>query len=265
MAAGFKFDIRVDRREMDAALKRLYVFSKWAPAKLVNHAAYRSNQKAVWYAPTVKKETIATELNAASTLTLIKSGKRFRRQNTARTASFGNLGNLARVAKNAGVPLLALIIQSRAPKHPSPWKGVSRAQGAAAMLEKMRRILGARQKSRAYFKACFATVRDAFKRAAGGKIPFSDEKSRGSGTVASMRRDLGRIAKVKPATKAQGFKALATFEIISPRHDLEGAIYKHAAPALQRGMDEEAAFLLKKSYELELRNFCKAAGIRTAG
>ena len=265
MADAFKFNIRVDRREMDAALKRLYLFSKHTPAKLVNQAAFRSNQKAVWYAPTVAKETIATELNTAATLAKGKSGKRFRRQNTARTASFGNLGNLARVSANAGVPLLALIIQSRAPKHPSPWKGVPRAQGAANMLEKMRRVLGARQKSRAYFKACFATIRDAFKRAAGGKIPFSDEKSRGSGTVKSMARDLGRIANVTPARESQGYKASATFEIISPRHDIKNAIYKHAAPALQRGMDEEAAFLLKKSFEFELRNTCKFLGIKTQG
>lgn len=260
------FSIKVDHREMDAALKRLYLFSKWAPAKLVNHAAYRSNQKAVWYAPAVTAATIATELNQAVELRRIKSGKRFARGK--KQNAFGNLGNLARTEVNQSVPLLALIIQARSgpgKSHRSPWAGVTRAIGAANMIEKMRKVYGARQKSRAYFKACFATVRDIFKKAAGNKIPFSDSASRGSGTVNSMARDVGRIANATPATEAQGYKARAIWEIISPRHDIKQAIFKHAQPAIQRGMDEEARFLLKKSFELELRNFCKSAGIKTSG
>ena len=257
------FSIRVNRREMDIALSRLRIFSNQLPSKLVNQAAYRVNQKAVWYVKTVSRETIATELNQAMPLKLIKSGKKFSR-NKAAKSTFGNLGNLAKEESYAGIPLLALIIQARAKKgHPSPWKGVSRAIGAKKMLEKMQQVYGARQKSRAYFKACFATIRDAFKRAAGGKIPFSTGISRGSGTQKSMARDLGRIANVTPATSGQGKKARAIFEIISPRHDIKDAIFKYAQPALQRGFDEEAAFLLKKSFELETRQFCRDAGIKT--
>jgi hypothetical protein len=257
--------IKVNDSKMKAAIRRLSAVSSKLPSELVNQKAYRIAQKAVWYSPAVSKETIATELNAAVELVKEKSGKRFSRSQKGKVI-FGNLGNEAKDDANNTVPLLALIIQARAKKKggkPSPWKGVNRQEGARRMLEAMRKVYGARQKSRAYFKACFATIRDIFQSASKGRLPFSNPSSRGSGTVASMARDRGRIADGTPASVGGFRKAIAQFWIVSPRHDLKAAIYKHAQPALQRAFDEEAGDTWKHALETEYKNACKIAGIRT--
>ena len=164
-----------------------------------------------------------------------------------------------------GPPLLALIIQARAGRRgkDSPWKGVSREEGAQRMLDAMRQVFGARMKSRGFFKAAFATLRDTFRQAAGNRVPFSDSSSRGSGTQTSMKRDAGRIAKGSPATATQGARASARFQIISPRHDIKAAIYQYAQPVLQAAFDEEAAWIYQKAAELEYKQAAKLSGIRT--
>jgi hypothetical protein len=260
MANDYTFT--VDDREFKDALRRLSNASTKSLSELVNQKAYYINRRAVWYAPEVSKETISTELNQAIPLTLIKSGKRFSRSKSLKSV-FGAVGNLAKVEAYRNVPLLALIIQARARNgKSSPWAGKTRAAGAAAMLTAMQRVYGARQKSRAYFKAAFATCRDVFRNATKKPLPSSDSGSLGSGTTKSISRDRGRIGDAKPATRGQ--KPIATFWIVSPRHDLKEAINTYATPALQRAFDEEAGDTWRKAIELEYKEQCAFLGIKTS-
>jgi len=238
---------------MKEAIRRAFITGSKSRKELVNQKSHRILQKAVWYAPTVSKETIERELGMEKMNldVFTKKGVLSKAKKHMKAYFFGeNIDD---------VPLLALIIQSRHRK-PSPWKGVDRAEGARRMLEAMRRVYGARQKSRAYFKACFATARDVFKNAL-KKLPMSDPASRGSMTQGSMARDRGRIADATPATERN--PAIAKFWIVSPRHDRNDALGKHAAPALQRVYDEAAESTWRHSIEKEYKEACRLAGIRT--
>ncbi len=255
MAGGVSF--KFDMSEMNESLRRLTVVSDKLPSELVNQKSWRIFQKATWWMKAVEKETIQQELGASAALELVKlKSGRFSRSKKNIRQFFGQ-GN-----GTGDFPLLAAIIQSRAGKggKPSPWKGVDRATGANRMLDEMRKVYGARQKSRGYFKACFATLRDVFKQAS-GKLPFSSASSRGSGTVASLARDRGRIADGNPAAKNSSV-ATASFWIVSPKHDIKNALDKHAALILQRAIDEEASSTAQHAAEKEYRGAIAALGIK---
>jgi hypothetical protein len=127
------------------------------------------------------------------------------------------------------------------------------------MLKAMQRVYGARQKSRAYFKAAFATCRNVFMQFM-KKRPMMDFRTKV--TTDSIARDKGRIADAKPAMRGQ--RPIATFWIVSPRHDLKAAIDQYATPALQRAFDEEAGDTWQKAFELEYKEACALIGIRTS-
>lgn len=252
-AVNFQFD----SSELNAALRRAYLTTDKLPADLVNQKGWRIFQKATWYMPQVSAATIAGELGAGVNLRLLKSGKRKGQFARNKKVNFFGVGE----SRTEGVPLLALIIQARTRKSGkrSPWYGVDRATGAQQMRDEMKKIYGARQKSRAYFKACFATIRDVFRRVS-NSLPLSDPNSRGSGTVASLARDRGRLADARPAVSRAAF-ARADFWLVSPRHDLKDAISKHAAPVLQRAFDEEASETWNHAIQKEYIQALRAVGI----
>lgn len=247
--------------ELNSALKRLAVVSNKTPAELVNQKGYRIFQKAVWWMKAVEKETIEKELGAAAATQLVrtKSGRFSRAKKNVRTFFGQGAGN------QENFPLAAAIIQSRSGRNckSSPWKGVDRATGAQRMLDAMRKLYGARLKSRAYFKATFATIRDVFRNSTKKSLPFSDPNSRGSGTKQSLARDKGRIADAKPAASRGSF-AKADFWLVSPKHDKKDALDKYAAPVLQKAFDAEAGDTWKRAVEEEYKQAIKALGIKVS-
>ena len=262
-------NLHIDDVEFQEALRRLAMVSPKTCCELVNQKAYRITQKAVWYSPQVSEAKIAADLGAVRVQGNVLIGKRGRGKGLRVSMAASNITNVftqiegqRTQGENTGVPVLALIIQARAGFDKggklkfSPWYGKSRAAGAAAMAAAMLRVYGARQKSRAYFKACFATARDIFKLAC--RKPTSPDIN---GTIIkSQARDRGRLADGKPALD----KPIATFWITSPRHDLKEAIYKYAQPALQRAFDEEAGDTWRHAIELEYKEECAILGIKTS-
>lgn len=245
--------IKFDGREMDAALKKLALVSDKLPSELVNQKSYRIFQKSVWGMKAVEKSTIDRELGAtpAQLLKKLKSGKYSRAKKNIR--QFFGQGD----GDSEGFPLAAAIIQARAGRSgkPSPWKGVDRATGAQAMLDAVRKMYGARQKSRAYFKATFATIRDVFKRAGAKKgLNIGNENVRGANAQ-------GRIADAQVAPKNKA-TATAKFWLESPKHDIKDALEKYASPVLQSAMDTEANSTAQHADEIEFKNVIKALGIR---
>jgi hypothetical protein len=237
--------IKFDMRELNNALGSLAVVSDKLPSELVNQKSYRVFQKSVWGMKAVEKETIQSELgaSAAHVLVKLKSGK-FSRSKKHIQQFFGE-----GAGQTEGLPLLAAIIQSRAGKggKPSPFKGKTREAGIAAMKEAMQAVFNARIRSRAFFKATFATLRDIFK----------------GSTAGNLEQAKGRIADALPARKGMA-KAKAEFWLVSPKHDIKDALDKYAAPVLQAAMDEEAGETWKHEAELEYKQAIKALGIKVS-
>lgn len=253
--------------EMDAALTRLYYVSDKTAAELVNDKGQAIFRKCVWGMKVVEAATIKEELEASAATELVLVGKRGVGKGLRYSRAKKNIKMFFGDSSGKGFPLLAAIIQSRAGKPGSgklsPWYGVSRAEGAKRMLDAMRKVYGARQKSRGYFKACFATIRDVFRSASTRQLPFSDPASRGSGTVASLARDRGRIADATPATGRSGL-AIAKFWLVSPRHDLKDAMREHAEPVLQAAFDSEAGHTWERAIEEEYKEAAKLVGFRVS-
>lgn len=246
-------NIKFDSREIQQALKRLSFVSDHMPGELVNQKSYRIFQKCVWGMKAVKKETIERELGASAAMQLVKlkSGKYSRSKKNIQI--FFGQGD----SEQENFPLAAAIIQARARKSgkSSPWAGVSRAEGAEKMLEAVRKLYAGRQKSKAYFKATFATIRDIFKRKTRKRgLSIGNEAVAGPDGQA-------RIANAVPA-KETGSNAVSTFWLESPKHDIKDAIEQYAAPVLQEAMDKEADSTAEHAAELEYKQAIRAFGIK---
>jgi len=236
--------------------------------------------------PKTPVEKIDSELNVAVALQNKKNGNGFLKGKNFQTSNrmFGNLTNLTSKApfyKN--VPLLALIINARVnpasdynkrtggvfARAESPFKGKSRAAGATAMLEAMRRVLSARHSSTGFFKVCAKAVWLIFKDATTSsplRRPPSDlamgsEALPGSGKVS---KNIGRIAGGTVATSIRD-NARASFWVAATEPDTKGtpggAIYRIAQPVWQRAVDEVSAKQMQVALEM-YSNAAAESGIR---
>jgi len=239
--------------QLHAALRRLSIATGKLPAQVINRAVMSIAIRAQSRMPVTGPETIRGSLEAIKTPIVLKSGKVSK---SKKTTSFSASGKAT--GKNAGVPLLALIIQARSnpgytgfwKRAESPWKGKDRAAGAAAMLATMRRHLSVRLSSRGFFKACAGTVKALYGRATG----------KATGRLAA------RIGKLAGGTIATGnTNAKATFWVTATRPDTKSnrdALRKIAQPVWQEALDHEAAFVLKKAAEAEYKAAARALGFR---
>ena len=149
---------RVRSDEFDRTLKQYAALSEKTPAEICDKKAYFILRRAIWHTHKADIDEMREKLGESKAMELhkIKSGKRFSRSKKNIKSFFG-VGE-----GKQGVPLLAMIIQARA-KHggkASPWKGVSRAVGAAQMLEKMRQVNASLAPSIA--RTCLASFQRAF-------------------------------------------------------------------------------------------------------
>lgn len=170
---------------------------------------------------------------------------------------------LAAVVVPGGGPTGAMIINSRVgsdgfwSRGSSPFKGVSREEGARKMLEEVRNMTRARVRSRGYFKVTAAVVMQVFKRAMGSKAPSAASE----GTSVSKR--IGKLADGRPAT-GRG-RAIATFWVSGTRPDdkeAKSAIFKVAEPVWQEALDHERQFLVEKANELDYKQAIRLAGLK---
>jgi hypothetical protein len=236
----------------NAALKRLYKASNENASDIVNRKSYRILQKAVWYSPKADAGGISRSLgeHKAMTLVKLKSGRWSRAKKNIRSFFDSDSGE--------GAPLLALIIQARVSKgksSSSPWKGVPRAEGATRMLAAMQNVFGARIRSIGYFKHAFGSARDIFKRACkSSKLP--------PGRDAEVPSKNNRLSNVAVAA-GKNSHASSKFSVSGTTHDHREALFRYGEPALQRAFNEEGADTWKRALELEYREMCRVAGIKT--
>lgn len=224
---------------LDAAVRERVKLLGRTPAQVVNTAAY-------WIAVNTKNDVpfadpgrINTDLAVATNPVILKSGAVGKRKKTTFGAGRGN------------APLAALIIQARANpnyrgpwKGPSPFKGVSREEGARRMRQAMFRLLRARRSSSKFFRVGWVQAIRALK-------PFSVNRFRAdSGSAFDRSERYFQFTELGRGTPAQeGFTAFATIENLigthpSPLSDSQNAaLHRLTIPSLERAMYREAALM----------------------
>jgi hypothetical protein len=223
MADEFKWD----QRQFDRTLAEYLQVSKKTLAEIVNTKAYYIARKALWFTPKANAGKIRTDLGEAKAVRLVKLKSGRWSHNQRNTITFFGSGGSAK-----GVPLLALIIQKRRrlAGHPSPWKGVTRAAGAAAMLQAMREAFISRLHSIAFLKAGWLpSIRTM--------APVADKTG---GLPAIDTRQVGR-PKGEAVIAQPGLNPIAKIiNHASTRRDRRAALVRYGAPALQQAFDDEA-------------------------
>ena len=258
-------NINFDATELNQALAKMAVVGDKLPSELVNQKGQFIFSRAAKNMKSVQRETIQTELgaSAAQVLVKLKSGRFSRAKKHVRT--FFSAGD-----SDSEMPLLAAIIQARSKRSgkPSPWKGVDRATGGKMMLEAMQKVYSARQKSRAYFKRCFAVAREIYRRRPKEIVKFDaaklfSEKITEVFEVGDLMERAGKMADVTLAKKDEP-RAVSTFWIKSTERDTKDALDKYAAPVLQAAVDAEAESTFEHAAEREYKDAIKAFGIKVS-
>jgi hypothetical protein len=243
--------------EFTRTLNQYAGLTKKTPSEICDKKSYYIIRRAIWHTHKADIEEMREQLGETKAMELhnIKSGKRFSRSKK-NIKSFFSTG-----AGDQGVPLLAMIIQKRAghSSKGSPWKGVSRASGAARMLEAMRHVWNARARSIAFIKSCWIPARELFKGRAGGGgrgLPPSEGAAIGGPKVIGVPKGGGTPASVVWKAKAVFWNSAST------KRDHKGAVFQYGEPALQQAFDEETADTMRE-VERRLKEHAQACGIRT--
>jgi hypothetical protein len=255
MPGGLTF--KVDLSRFTPLLWRYAALSSHTPAYVVNKKGYYVSRRAIWYTHKADPAKVREELGEHKAQMLIKTKRGRWSHSKKNIKSVFDVG-----AGKEGAPLLALVVQAQRKRAglASPWKGKSRLAGAAAMLDELRKVSGARLRSIAFIKSGFIEARDIFKRLVGGGGK--------SGLPPSEGAAIGGPKRVGPSSKGgatpahDGWNARATlWNSADARHDRRASLFKYAEPGLQRAIDEEMAST-EKEVEDRLRKDAKACGIR---
>jgi hypothetical protein len=282
MANLVHVNLRLNTAALSAAKNRVMALNPQCAAHLANKTIHFIASHAHKNMPVVIANKIAAELMASKPVKRV--GKLVGSGSLRRGWRFGG----QTIGKHEDVPLLALIINSSVlrvsnsessqpgmsnfnrrtgmvfARESSPFRGKSRKAGAAAMLAKMKQILGARRSSSGFYKLGAAVVKFIFhKNFAPVRMPPSDnaiadtgEATAGSGTVSKA---IGRVAGGTRATPNKG-TARASFWVSTTEPDSKGdqrAFNRVLQPVWQRAVDAEASnteAYAEKLYTQALRN-----------
>lgn len=260
-------DFNLDTSKLSAAIRERVRYKGRTEAQIVNHVAFSVALKALQYTPFVPVSRIDAELNVEFVPGVTPSGKVSRAKKNMVAVSRSGQGWMS-AARNKSVPLAALIVNSsvvrpavgsspsakrynfiknfRYARESSPFRGVSRMKGRAAMRVAVDRLIRARRKSSKFLAAGW---KGAIKALAPfvGRAPALDvdnlkPEKRGMASPAKEGASLV-FATIGNLTGMSGMNATSFNE----------ALQRHGGPALQRAIDEErssmVAYMAKKEAE----------------
>jgi hypothetical protein len=223
----------VNQAELSAALRRASIATGKLPAVLMNRAV------------------MSIAIRARKKLKAVDGG-------TIR-AEWGKEVPYSGSGPGAGrmVPLGVLVLHSRVnaktgiyKAQASPFAGVSQKQGRKAMKVALRKILGARLRSKGYFRACASAVMTVFRAATGQAVSNLGKRS-----------TVGRLGNGKKATGTGS--ASATFWVSGTRPDeKKKALFSIAEPAWQAALNAEAQSLAAYAAAREYKNAIRAVGLK---
>lgn len=241
---------KVDSTGLQNAIRERLKYPGRTEAEVVNNALFWVAYNTREAMPFSTIGRIDTELGVAVNLTKIKSGKRFSRNKRNFSFTAGKGGDIVK-----SVPLAALIIQARANPSsnynrithsryagPSPFKGVSRAAGAAAMAGAISRMIKSRHSSIKFLRAGWSMALEALWRFKGNR---SASKG-GDFTSKSNFSDFGDVTVAQEGyTKVMGMIANnigVEGSVNAPNYN--AAMLKYGVPALQAALDREEKEML---------------------
>lgn len=244
MPNGIAISCQIDTSKLSAGLNLCQEFTKRTPAESCNTAGLEIAIGAKNRMPVVPVPRIDTELAVLVSPVIGKRGLPLKNKKHF-TATTGT-------ARNPDVALAILIIQARARPgsaynvltnnryalSASPFKGVSRAQGAAAMAVLVHEMIASRHSASAFLKAGWVPVVEKMRRYSVNKYRLGllaigfDPQYRG-----------GDLGKATPATPGQAL-AICVIENDIGYEGLNAASFNHAlwqygAPGLQQSIDDE--------------------------
>lgn len=279
---GNLVQVKLKLRNSDSirTMQQLARVSPRCASHIVNKFCFQVARKVVIAMPEVAPGKMDSELMAYKVPVYSYSRKgNLLGKGKARATFFGASG----IGKHPSVPLLALIINARVlrvdnsassqpgmsrynrltgmafARESSPFRGKSRAAGAAAMLDAMRRVLAVRHKSSGFYKLGARVVQFIFHR---NYLPFAGPPVEGGGAQIGggsgpVSKAIGRVA---GGTRAEGNSdfARASFWVSTTEPDSKGAntaISKLLQPVWQAAVDAETESTRRYAEEL----FAKAA------
>ncbi len=239
-----------DQTNFNRAMAEAARFSKRTPALMVNTAAFHVTLFWIHEMDKVPIERIDQELAATLSPGRLKSGKLSKAKRRAREVVSVAVGGAGR---STTVPLAVLIIQARGRPGsnynritggrwatPSPFKGVSRALGLAAMSAAVSRMVKSRHRSVAFLASSMLPAADDLR-------PFIAHGSKGRAPKPD-RLSVRQVGNPKggaiPATEGQPIATAVIFSNIGlfgmQAQGQLRAIWNHGEPAMQRAFDAEA-------------------------
>lgn len=276
------FISRLDASGLNSILAAAREFNRRTPSQAANIAGGWIAYRWLHNMPKASIGTMDVELGTAVVLQPKKIGTGFKRAKRTQKFASGRTVSLSHGSRAFNVPLAAAIIQAsvirpdigatpsakrynfltnfRFARLQSPFRGVSRATGAAMMRAAVHRLIAARHSSSAFLKsavgAAYRTMRPFLKGYSPGAPP-SDFKTRGQPKGHAI-----------PATEANP-TCLISADIGmagTPSNQLakyNEALWRYGAPALQSAIDTETSkateYVGKKFAEL-VANPARAMG-----
>lgn len=263
--------IAVDTRGLDRGIALARKWNKRAPAEAVNTAALYVASDAMKRTPAVPLATIDAQLDVIKTPVIGKRGKPLKNK-----SRFTDMGGSS---KFAGVPLAALIIQSRSlSKSPdyegrvdrynaltnfryatahSPFFGKSRESGRQAMADAIHKLIARRHSSVAFIKSGWVAAIKTLSKFA--RIRGTTGVREGSDRAG----DLGFAIPARPELQCQAQIENDVGERGVQAESFRAALIKYGEGPLQQAVDDEGKkqleYYLKKSHDEELARQFNAA------
>jgi hypothetical protein len=271
MASSISVFCKVDSSALNAAIRwrRDVLTSKRTMREIVCTAALEVAMGASAYMPYVQQSTIDSELNVSITPRLGRGGKP--RYTRATRIFHGNKGT-ARFYP--AVPLAALIVNARSNyqsfynmsthhryyRQASPFAGVSRAAGRAAMIATVNRMIRQRHSSTHFLQSGW---QPAIRQLA----PFSVNRGRALMSLPKMGRSSAwHNDRGSALVNDTGTSTTVTIEnaigMIGPNAaNFNEALWRHGAPALQRALNDEAQSMIEYIEARLTRDNAKASAM----
>jgi len=259
----FSFTTKIDMTRLNAAMDAAQAFSRKAPADALNFTAYMIAKEAGKRTPYVTISTIDADLSVTAGVKIGKRGKPIKGKQYKSGAS----GSGA----NPEVSLAVLIIQAEGQafsdfnrqtghrwfrQYGSPWRGRSRAAGAAAMAAAVHALIANRHRTPHLLQAGFGDIKARLRPFIMGF--YSKGYDEDAPAYTKSLTDFGS------ATRAQ-YGTTTPVVVMSNDVGMEGknsdsnnrALWEKGAPALQAAVDSEAdrqwAYAVMKSQQAELQ------------
>lgn len=259
MPPSFIPTCRINAQGLNNALNVARQFSSRAPEKIVVSAAFFVAVKTQEYTPSVSAQQIDSGVGTIITARIGKTGKPLSlKQSRNRILSSGKI---IKTKTGGTLPLAVAIIQSqvnpnskynRMTNHRfqrpfSPFRGVTREQGRAAMRLAEHAFIAARRMSNSFLRGGWSAVAKMLRGRVYGATPALSFSGSGFGDAAIESSGTFAMVTIENMVGTQAGKSGDNSQ------NYNQALHKYSGPALQRAMDEQAISMMRHYHQKMFR------------